>query len=130
MKQIIISLMLSISIFLVTPINNCIAHTNLQKSDFAIPDSKNVDYEMKDYTMNISPERAREMIRKSGPRPSFGERVSVWFENALIWISSIPDRIILMYARLFGDTELRDKTEKTLQEYRNVMNINREAIGL
>ena len=122
--------MLGASIFLTSTINNCLAHTNLNNSNFEIPASKKVDYKMKDYTMTLSPELSREMIRKSGLHPTFGQRVSVWFENTLIWLSSISDRISLIYAKLTNNIEMKLRAEEAIQECKKAMYYNRAAIGL
>ena len=110
--------------------HNVSLRANSYDSDFGIPTDKQVDYEMKDYTMTLSPELSREMIKKSGPRPTFWERVSVWFENAFIWIASIPDRISFIYAKLTNNTEMQIRAEEAIQEYTKSMYYNKAAIGL
>ncbi len=137
MKYKIIALTFVVSVFLSSTIYTTSAQPTPQQEqnllsdpDFGIPQGKNVDYEMKDYTMTLSPELSREMINYSGRHPSFSERVSVWIENAFIWLASISDRISLIYAKLTNNTEMQLRAEEAIQEYTKSMYYNKAAIGL
>ena len=137
MRHKIIYVTFVLSAFLITPLYSTTTQLTypqiqdlLNDPDFGISPDKSVDYVMKEYTSTLHPDDAKTMVEKAGFRPSFGERVSVWIENAFIWIVSIPDRISLIYAKLTNNIEMQLKAEEAIHEYTKSMYYNKAAIGL
>jgi hypothetical protein len=111
--------------------------TDLSKDiDFGLPPEQDIDYVMKDYTMNLSPERARDMVRNSGIQSSFGEQVATGVENVVASLSMLPDQASIAYGNLtnyFSDgkigEELQNAAFDNLQKRMADIGYNEEAIG-
>lgn len=104
--------------------------------DFGLPPEQDIDYVMKDYTMNLSPERARDMVRNSGIQSSFGEQVATGVENVVASLSMLPDQASIAYGNLtnyFSDgkigEELQNAAFDNLQKRMADIGYNEEAIG-
>lgn len=104
--------------------------------DFGLPPEQDIDYVMKDYTMNLSPERARDMVRNSGIQSSFGEQVATGVEGVVASLSMLPDQASIAYGNLtnyFSDgkigEELQNAAFDNLQKRMADIGYNEEAIG-
>lgn len=111
--------------------------TDLSKDiDFGLPPEQDIDYVMKDYTMNLSPERARDMVRNSGIQSSFGEQVATGVENVVASLSMLPDQASIAYGNLTNyfsggkiGEELQNAAFDSLQKRMADIGYNEEAIG-
>jgi hypothetical protein len=104
--------------------------------DFGLPPEQNIDYVMKDYTMTLSPELSREMIRNSGIQSSFGEQVSTGIQGILAGLSMLPDQASIAYGNLTNyfsggkiGEELQNVAFDSLQKRMADIGYNEEAIG-
>ena len=104
--------------------------------DFGLPPEQNIDYVMKDYTMTLSPELSREMIRNSGIQSSFGEQVATGIQGVLAGLSMLPDQASIAYgglANYFSDGTVGEDLQKvafdSLQKRMADIGYNEEAIG-
>lgn len=111
--------------------------TDLSKDiDFGLPPEQDIDYVMKDYTMNLSPERARDMVRNSGIQSSFGEQVATGVENVVASLSMLPDQASIAYGNLTNyfsggkiGEDLQNAAFDNLQKRMADIGYNEEAIG-
>lgn len=111
--------------------------TDLSKDiDFGLPPEQDIDYVMKDYTMNLSPERARDMVRNSGIQSSFGEQVSTGVQGVLAGLSMLPDQASIAYGNLTNyfsggkiGEDLQNAAFDNLQKRMADIGYNEEAIG-
>ena len=104
--------------------------------DFGLPPEQNIDYVMKDYTMTLSPELSREMIRNSGIQSSFGEQVSTGVQGVLAGLSMLPDQASIAYGNLTNyfsggkiGEDLQNAAFDNLQKRMADIGYNEEAIG-
>lgn len=104
--------------------------------DFGLPPEQDIDYVMKDYTMNLSPERARDMVRNSGIQSSFGEQVATGVESVVASLSMLPDQASIAYGNLTNyfsggkiGEELQNAAFDSLQKRMTDIGYNEEAIG-
>ena len=104
--------------------------------DFGLPPEQNIDYVMKDYTMTLSPELSREMIRNSGIQSSFGEQVSTGVQGVLAGLSMLPDQASIAYGNLTNyfsggkiGEDLQNVSFDNLQKRMADIGYNEEAIG-
>lgn len=107
-----------------------------EEPDFGVPDIQTIDYTMKNYNMNITPERANNIVKTSGIRASVGEQTAVALENVLSSIGTIPDAAMLAYGNTVNyltqgnlGEEIQNMAFDSLQKKFRDMGYAEDAIG-
>lgn len=68
--------------------------------DFGAEKYATVDYALKNFTMEMSPERAQNIVKTSGIRASVGEQTAVAVEQALDQLKTLPEVTALSFGNI------------------------------